>query len=85
MTNFPVMDKVTINGEEQLILESHVFRDFFYEVSQYQDTDPEVVDFLVNQFNKFDKIKKQRIRNKKVKQCICVMYKLLFYPDKKEV
>lgn len=74
---FPI-EREEINGEEFIIMDSDIFYNFFMEMSKYIKTDKERVKFISNRYLKAKKIKRKRIRVKKEKQALNLMYYELY-------
>jgi len=76
--NFPIEEITTINGEEFITLHHEVFQKFFNSIMRYTDVaDSEMIRKINNDYNRSLKIKRRRIRNKRLKSVLLVMYKLI--------
>jgi hypothetical protein len=88
--NFPVLETNIINGEEYITLHHEVFQAFFNAIMAYTDVaESEMIRKINNEYNRSLKIKRRRIKNKKLKSILLVMYGLIenvsaYNGDKKE-
>ena len=70
-------EQTVVNGKEYIHMKSDVFHSFFLELVKYSDVDDLIVNEVNKRYNHAKKIKKKRIRLKKEKEILVVMYNIL--------
>jgi hypothetical protein len=74
---FPFIETLTIKDREYIHMKSEVFYSMFISLTNHMDIDDQIVNLIKKEYEKARKIKKQRIRFKKEKPLLKIMYSLL--------
>lgn len=74
--SFPIKE-VTYKGEKYVEMKSEVFHSFFLELMKYQPIDESIIDAINNKYKKAKAIKRKRIKLKKEKEVLSLMYDIM--------
>lgn len=77
MKSFPIASREIINGEEFINLECDVFVNLFNEYMKYTKVPKELVRQVNKLYDDGKSIKRKRIRHKKQKESLLLMYDIM--------
>ena len=75
-STFPI-EQTTVDGIKYINMKSDVFHALFLEMMGYSELDRDIVNRVDQRFNKAKKIRKKRIKLKKEKQALIIMYNII--------
>lgn len=76
--SYKILRRDVIDGEEYIVISIDDFRDMFEQIAQIEGTikDANVLK-LMKDFDKYNRIKRKRIREKRLKKVVCEMYSII--------
>jgi len=74
---FPIIDTMVVRGKEYVLIDCDVFVNMFKTLMAVHGQEQEMVQYLLKEYEKAKRHKKRRIRLKKQKQVLIVMYHIM--------